>query len=89
MVSFIDDDNVIRKRNDLEMMRRPHLWPCRPLHLKNYALAETGGFPHFGVLSWDKEKGFHFLLEEEKKEEGRYGDEALLLELVKEGWLVD
>jgi hypothetical protein len=87
MVSFIGDDEVFRKRNDLEMMRRPHLWPSPLLHLKNYALTEAGGFPLFAVLSWNKEKGFHFLLEEEK--EGRHGDESLLAELIKEGWLVD
>jgi len=89
MVSFIGDDEVIRKRNDLEMMRRPHLWPNRTLYLKNYAQATRGGFPLFGILSWEEENGFHFLLEDEKKEAGRYGDETLLAELVKEGWLVD
>jgi hypothetical protein len=89
MVSFIGDDEVFRKRDDLEMMRRPHLWPSKILFLKNYSLAAKQGlhWPLSGTLSWNKEGGFHFLLEEEK--EGRHGDETLLAELVKEGWLVD
>ena len=70
------------------MMRKPYLWPCKVLYLKNYALAGGKGahWPLFGVLTYDK-KGFHFL--EEEKEKGRDGDDALLVELVKEGWLVD
>lgn len=31
----MSDEDVLRERNDVEMMRRPHLWPLRPrLYLK-------------------------------------------------------
>jgi len=86
-----DDDEVLRKRNDLEMMRRVHLWPSGGvLCLKNRKLGEEGGWPLFAIMVFDPENGlYHFRLREGNTKERRVGDDALLQELIAEGWVVD
>jgi hypothetical protein len=97
MISFTDDSTVSRNR-DLEIMRRPHLWPLREiLFLKNLTLKGNGKgggeerspWPVSAFLTWDKSSGeFSFRLETEATA-SRHGKESLLRELIKEGWLVD
>jgi hypothetical protein len=83
-----NDEEVLRTLDDLEMMRRPHLWPTPDtLCLKNPRLVQESGWPSFAVLYFDSE-GYYFLPELDKKKAREGGDE-LLRELIEEGWLVD
>ena len=87
------DVEVLREGDDLEMMRRPHLWPNKGcLCLKNPHFGYKHRRDHhshyaFAVLIKQGEEYF-FTLREEKGWNQRGGDE-MLVALVKEGWLVD
>lgn len=74
------DEEVYQTRDDLEMMRRTRLWPGPSLCLKMT-------FPKWrsAVLA---RNGEHYVFESAEGEIRRGRDE-LLVELVKEGWLVD
>jgi hypothetical protein len=86
------DEEVFRTKDDLEMMRRPHLWPASAvLCLKNPRLISINGWPRFAVLFLRKGE-YYFLprceagFEEEKI---RRGGEEILPGLIGEGWIVD
>lgn len=100
-----DGELVLRQRNDLRLMRTPARWPgtiYRPearlggpltdpaLALKNYALREMpSGIPQFAVLVWYRSPGEYGFVPEGATAATRKGGDELLVELVKEGWLVD
>lgn len=86
------DEEVIKERCDLEMMRRPHLWPNDYLFLKKPA----GKLKHyqFALLANDEKDRWAII---PLRDDGngrdlaseRSGADELLVQLVKEGWLVD
>jgi hypothetical protein len=86
----LTDQEVFVSRNDLEMMKRPHLWPnhcC--LYLKKF------GGKEFGFLL-EKNGTYAFVPENPPIEDSipdfahkRTGGDELLVQLIKEGWLVD
>jgi hypothetical protein len=87
------DEEVLRERNDLEMMRRVHLWPggdpekFSTLALKNPSLAEgRRGWPKFATLIWDGE-AYTFIPGNDER--SRSGGAELPAALAEEGWLVD
>jgi hypothetical protein len=85
------DEEVLRTKDDLEIMRRRHLWPggLNSICLKNPSLAEReNGIPAFAVLFFFESKEYYFLPELDKKKVRTGGDE-LLRTLIKEGWLID
>jgi hypothetical protein len=46
----LNDDQVLSGHNDLEKMRRPHLWPSTVLHLKLWDV-RTHTYRAFALLS--------------------------------------
>jgi hypothetical protein len=84
------DEEVRRTLDNLEMMRRRHLWPTEgALCLKNPDLIQEGGWPAFAVLFFEGERQGYYFLPGLDKEKARTGGDELLRELVGEGWLVD
>jgi hypothetical protein len=89
------DQQVKETRDDLEMMRRPHLWPGLKLFLKR----GRGPLQELAMLGCDEDSDdpigvvWVFVPESEpfkpdfsRKETG--GDE-MLVRLCQEGWMVD
>jgi hypothetical protein len=90
----LSDAEVITKHDELEMMRRPHLWPAAVLHLKLWDAA-THSYRNFALLSY-KDEQWTFTpktkldaFSEPDFSKSETGDETLLRRLVKRGWLVD
>jgi hypothetical protein len=88
------NEEVLRTHNDLEMMRRPVLWPLAILPLKNPSAFRTSG--GLGVLWTTGENEYVFRedvnllkLPSLSADGGRTGGDELLVQLVEEGWLVD
>jgi hypothetical protein len=86
----LTDQEVFVSRNDLEMMKRPHLWPNHScLYLKKFGAKE------FGLLL--EKNGTYAFVPETRTTEAtipdfankRTGGHELLVQLVGEGWLVD
>lgn len=89
------DDEVIRTHDDLEMMRRPHLWSLGFLPLKKRAWTfAMGQRRELGLLSCDgKRYSFYpgatmFELPTSESVPLSGGDE-LLIKLVANDWIVD
>jgi hypothetical protein len=91
----LSDDEVLRTKNDLEMMRRPHLWPSSVLHLKLRDLrAHT--YRAFALLSHTKEGQWVFTpkmkmdaFSEPNFAKSEVGGDVLLKKLAETGWIVD
>ena len=91
----LSDEEVLKTHNDLEMMRRPHLWPAAVLHLK-LRDPRTHSYSRFALLSYNKEGQWVFTpkmkfdsFSEPDFSKSETGDEALLKRLAAAGWLVD
>jgi hypothetical protein len=91
----LSDDEVLRTKNDLEMMRRPRLWPSPVLHLK---LQDLRGHTYraFALLSHTKEGQFVFTpkmkldaFSEPNFAKSEVGGDVLLKKLAEVGWIVD
>lgn len=101
----LTDQEVLSTVNDLEMMRRPHLWPnasegCGFLPLKRRnASTPTFEPPSFGVLARGSSGAYLFWLgnlvnlKDHLKElafnDALSGGDLLLITLVDSGWVVD
>lgn len=90
----LSDDEVVKNHNDLEMMRRPHLWPSSVLHLKlRDVRAHT--YRAFAILSYkDGEWTFTPKMKFDSFSEPNFsksesGDDKLLKRLATVGWIVD
>ena len=92
----LTDEEVVKTRNDLEMMRRPHLWPGgRVLHLKLWdAGART--YRAFALLSRLRSGEFVFTpkakldaFSEPNFAKSEVGGDVLLKKLAGVGWIVD
>jgi hypothetical protein len=88
------DEEVLSSYNDLEMMRRPHLWPGKVLHLKKRD--SRGRSPQaFARLSYENgiwiltSVKFGSLKESSALFGTESGDGEFLKKLVEEGWIVD
>jgi hypothetical protein len=93
----LSDEEVIKTRNDLEMMRRPHLWPggARVLHLKLLDVA-SHTYRAFALLSHTRGGDFVFTpkmkmdaFSEPNFSKSEVGGDALLKKLDAVGWIVD
>jgi hypothetical protein len=100
----LTDVEVVAEQHDLEIMRRKHLWPYGSfLPLKHRGVIQGHGVPRTGILyKFDPEPGkkqrYMFLPEVNIysitanvwTEPTRYrtGGEALLFEIIMEGWVV-
>jgi hypothetical protein len=99
----VTDDDVLAGHNELEMMRRPHLWPFGAFLLLKHMVAESHGVPWTAILyHYDpnpKQKRQYIFLPGanmynipaevwEDTTPYRKGGEAMLLEIVREGWTV-
>jgi hypothetical protein len=93
MSEEISDEEVKRTYNDLEMMRRPHLWPISGiLFLKR---RKEGGLDMATLVAMprllgENLYGYAFVTERAPAAEQRLnGGDELLRRLVNEGWIVD
>jgi hypothetical protein len=89
------DKEVIETRNDLEMMKRPHLWPNMFLPLINRSMKTDSPFGVEGLLFANNEGSYIFIAgqnmflpipKDTKREQGSI---EMLARLVNEGWKVD
>jgi hypothetical protein len=94
-MNIYTDEEVIKKRDDLEMMRRPHLWPHDRLLPLKHRSEKRDGWPREAVL-FAGSKGYILLmdanilaLDNVELSQGREGGDEMLQELVKDGWIVD
>jgi hypothetical protein len=80
------DQDVLATHNDLEMMRRPHLWPKLTLFLKEPSTKQL-------ALLFKTSDGYQFVPEttpfQPDLSNSRFGGEELLQSLIQAGWLVD
>ena len=93
----LTDEEVVKTRNDLEMMRRPHLWPggANVLHLKLWDAA-TRTYRAFALLSHTKGGQYVFTpkakldaFSEPNFAKSEVGGDVLLKKLAGNGWIVD
>jgi hypothetical protein len=91
----LSDEEVVKTRNDLEMMRRPHLWSGGVLHLKLQDLA-AHTYRSFAILSHTREGQFVFTpkmkldaFSEPNFSKSEVGGDVLLKKLLSVGWIVD
>lgn len=90
------DEQVLASRDDLEMMRRPHLWPAGnyllPLkhrsELQSNGLRRTAILFHFGNDFGLLEDGNILLLSPADVERINWADEHILPE-INQDWMVD
>jgi hypothetical protein len=89
----ISDEEVKRTYNDLEMMRRPCLWPVRGIlflkRRKERGLDTATLVTMPGLLGENAQKGYAFVAEGAPAEQWLKGGDELLRRLVSEGWIVD
>jgi hypothetical protein len=87
-VSELSDEQVLAANDDLEMMRRPHLWPMDALPLMRGPVLgrEYGVLFHADGL-WVWAEGT--LLYGPRTGTGVAIDDSGLVELVADGWVVD
>jgi hypothetical protein len=96
----LTDKEVLAKGSDLEMMRRPHLWPhlILPLVIRD-RLTRPGIGEGIGILwspigAGEGEKflflrGHNMLMPIPKDAKWEEGGDELLIRLIKEGWVID
>jgi hypothetical protein len=91
----LSDTEVLNGHHDLEMMRRPRLWPAPVLHLKLWD-ARLHSYRAFALLSHTKEGQWVFTpkmkvdaFSEPNFSKSETGDDALLKKLATVGWIVD
>jgi hypothetical protein len=88
----LSDDEVVARRNSLEMMRRPHLWsqyPLLPLKLSGSTRTGVlfhGGSDSSGDLLLQFIEGNMFVLRADEIEAAPKAD---IRQLVNDGWVVD
>jgi hypothetical protein len=89
------DKQVIEQRDSLEMMRRPYLWPLTSLPLKHETQQAPSGLPRTAILVHTQEYIFIpdalIWLPPTNLDNPAYrrGEDPLLIEILKEGWIVD
>jgi hypothetical protein len=90
------DKEVIKSKDDLEMMKRPHLWPLTFLPLINKEKKDSEGSPHGleGLLFYESGeylflRGQNMYLPIPEGANFESGGTEMLQQLVKEGWRVD
>jgi hypothetical protein len=100
----LTDEEVMAERQDVEIMRRRHLWPYGSfLPLKHRVAVNAYGIPRTAVLCYSnsdpRQKRTYIFLPEVNMytipaaiwtDPTRYrtGGEALLFEIILEGWIV-
>lgn len=97
----LTDKQVLASGNDLEMMRRPHLWPnlILPLVIRD-RLTKPGTVSEGVGILWSPLgaeegekfsflKGHNMFMPIPKGTKWEVGGDEMLVRLVKEGWVVD
>jgi hypothetical protein len=84
----------IRNAKDLEIMRHPEHWPLSVLPLKQYGQTADGHTTiNFSMLAKPADQFYHWVPEfsvgRPDFENSRLGRDELLVELIKQGWMVD
>ena len=91
----LTDKQVREQRDGLEMMRRPYLWPLWSLPLRHETQRAQSGLPRTAILVHTQEYIFIpdalILVPPTNLDNPAYrrGEDPLLIEILKEGWIVD
>ena len=87
------DDEVIAERNDLEMIRRPHMWPLGDrLALKKNIRTQPFGYDVGFIHKWHKTRviiGFVWGDLDALEKAGNYKDYPSHEAILEDGWVVD